>query len=142
MQTFLPYSDFKKSSKILDYKRLGKQRVEAMQIYKALTEEDYGWAHHPAVKMWKGYEKALLQYGLIMCREWIIRGYKDNLSSWFIQQIYKHKERMKYPPWLGNELFHRSHQSNLLRKDRKFYRKHFIGVPSNLPYEWNMKSNQ
>jgi len=30
MQTFLPYADFKLSTRVLDYKRLGKQRVEAM----------------------------------------------------------------------------------------------------------------
>ena len=32
MQTFLPYPDMIKSAKALDYKRLGKQRVEAKQI--------------------------------------------------------------------------------------------------------------
>ena len=43
MQTFLPYPDFKKSAKCLDYKRLGKQRCESWQIYLALTKENYGW---------------------------------------------------------------------------------------------------
>ena len=28
MQTFLPYKDFGKTAKCLDYRRLGKQRVE------------------------------------------------------------------------------------------------------------------
>ena len=32
VNTFLPYSDFKRCAKVLDYKRLGKQRVEAKQI--------------------------------------------------------------------------------------------------------------
>ena len=32
MQTFLPYPDFVKSAQCLDYRRLGKQRVEAKQI--------------------------------------------------------------------------------------------------------------
>ena len=32
MQTFLPYPDFKKSLQTLDYRRLGKQRIEAYQI--------------------------------------------------------------------------------------------------------------
>jgi hypothetical protein len=36
MQTFLPYPDFKKSIKALDYRRLGKQRVEAYQIIRTL----------------------------------------------------------------------------------------------------------
>ena len=33
MQTFLPYSNFKKSAKCLDRQRLGKQRVEALKNY-------------------------------------------------------------------------------------------------------------
>ncbi len=37
MQTFLPYSDFRKSLESLDNKRLGKQRVEAYQIISAIT---------------------------------------------------------------------------------------------------------
>ena len=36
MQTFLPYPDFKKSASCLDYKRLGKQRVEGLQILNAI----------------------------------------------------------------------------------------------------------
>ena len=36
MQTFLPYPDFAESAKVLDNKRLGKQRVECLQIMKAL----------------------------------------------------------------------------------------------------------
>ena len=36
MQTFLPFADFSKSAACLDDKRLGKQRVECLQILKAL----------------------------------------------------------------------------------------------------------
>jgi Pyrimidine dimer DNA glycosylase len=32
MQTFTPYSDFEESLRALDLKRLGKQRVEVIQI--------------------------------------------------------------------------------------------------------------
>ena len=32
MQTFLPYESFEDTAKVLDYRRLGKQRVEGMQI--------------------------------------------------------------------------------------------------------------
>ena len=38
MQTFLPYKSFVKSLNCLDNKRLGKQRVEAMQILNAITQ--------------------------------------------------------------------------------------------------------
>ena len=39
MQTFLPYQNFIKSAKCLDYKRLGKQRVEALQIHNIISGE-------------------------------------------------------------------------------------------------------
>lgn len=41
MQTFLPFSDFKKSAESLDYRRLGKQRVECLQILAALADGPY-----------------------------------------------------------------------------------------------------
>lgn len=36
MQTFLPYEDFNQSTAVLDRQRLGKQRVEALQLLKAI----------------------------------------------------------------------------------------------------------
>lgn len=64
MQTFLPYADFSGSAAALDPRRLGKQRVEAIQVLRGLTVPGYGWRHHPAVRMWAGYEEALVRYGL------------------------------------------------------------------------------
>ena len=58
------------SVKCLDYRRLGKQRVEAMQILKALGNPSYGWQNHPAVKMWRGYEEALKFYMNMCILEW------------------------------------------------------------------------
>ncbi len=54
MQTFLPDPDFTVSAQLLDTRRLGKQRVEALQVLRALTRESYGWKSHPAVLMWGG----------------------------------------------------------------------------------------
>ena len=53
MQTFLPFPDYIQSARALDYKRLGKQRVEALQILNTLTGRSEGWSQHPAVKMWR-----------------------------------------------------------------------------------------
>jgi hypothetical protein len=64
MQTFLPYASFSESAKALDYKRLGKQRVECRQILRAL-EHGGGWANHPATRLWRGYETALKAYSLL-----------------------------------------------------------------------------
>ena len=40
------------------------------------------------------------------------------------------------PRWLGDEAFHLSHRSNLVRKDPEFYRLRFGDVPDDLPYVW------
>lgn len=43
---------------------------------------------------------------------------------------------VEYPPWIGREDFHRSHQSNLLRKDKDYYGRFNWSVPDDLPYVW------
>jgi len=139
MQTFLPYKSFIKSAQCLDYKRLGKQRVETWQIYLALTQENYGWKNHPIVKMWKGYENALLWYGVFICREWIERGYKDTLYEKFMDIICNNKiipNKIIYPSWLGNKKFHSAMRSNLLRKDKKYYSQFGWKEKDNLSYYW------
>lgn len=132
MQTFLPYVNFRKSARVLDRKRLGKQRVEAYQILNVITGKSVGWKNHPAVKMWVGYEEALRWYGDEVCREWIRRGYKDSLLEKFDFK----NNCSRLPPWLGNEKFHISHRSNLLRKFPDHYRKFWPKLTSELPYYW------
>ena len=134
MQTFLPYSSFEQSASVLDRQRLGKQRVEAAQLIRGLLGTG-GWKNHPASKMWKGYERALAQYGLAVCDEWISRGYSDSQETLFRQWISELPDT-GLPYWIGSESFHRSHQSNLVRKLPEHYRKFFPDVPDDLPYEW------
>lgn len=43
------------------------------------------------------------------------------------------------PPWLGDEPFHRSHRSSLLRKDPAHYGPLFPGVPDDLEYVWPVR---
>lgn len=148
MQTFLPYNgNFSESAKVLDNKRLGKQRVETMQLLMILLGEPTksgktrgrGWVNHPACLMWKGYERALAAYGKAMCEEWIARGFKDSLLPYFKQRLGKGK--IKYPPWYGQDNFHASHRSNLLRKDKIFYGPLGWHEPDNLEYVWPTKEN-
>ena len=47
MQTFMTHYDYKVIAKELDYKRLGKQRVEGMQTYNQITTGKGGFPHHP-----------------------------------------------------------------------------------------------
>src|SRR5574337_1535503 len=134
MQTFLPYADFEKSAAILDRKRLGKQRVEAMMVLDMLTDPDKQsrWRNHPCVRMWAGYEWALAEYIHAMCDEWIRRGYTDNIKI----RIEMPPHQTIMPHWIGNRWFHRSHQSNLLRKDPVYYGQFFKNVEPDLPYLW------
>ena len=88
MHTFLPCPGFADSARMLDARRLGKQRVETIQVLRALTVAGYGWRHHPAAAMWAG------------------------------------------------PVFHRSHQSALIRKDPGHYRRHCPDVPDDLPCVW------
>lgn len=110
MQTFLPYPSFKKSAEALDYQRLGKQRVEAKQILDALYGIKAGWANHPAVKMWRGYEGALTAYYNCCIQEWIKRGYKNNMRRCLITM-----DDIVLPPWFGGKI-HKSHRLALKYK--------------------------
>lgn len=145
MQTFLPYESYELSAKVLDNRRLGKQRVETMQIMLALVDRK-GWIHHPATKMWQGYEFSLLYYQYAMCWEWhMVRGFEDSCLRttaeifWNYQHLLGNYvlDLVNIPPWwLGDESFHLSHQSNLVRKDPKHYSKIFPDVPVDLGYVW------
>ena len=130
MQTFLPYADFKDSAQCLDNKRLGKQRVEALQILKAIYIPDYGWRHHPCVKMWKDYPYALQIYMNACIDEWVDRGFKNTMAKAKIDSF------TELPPWIGNKLLHDTHKSNLLRKDINFYVQYNWSVPMDLQYYW------
>lgn len=95
MQTFLPYPDFDDSARVLDYRRLGKQRVEARQILRAISGSTYGWQSHLAVRMWRGYQHNM--------------GYFDVPENYSV------------PLWLGHPAFHYSHRSMLFQKSPRDY---------------------
>jgi hypothetical protein len=148
MQTFLPYPDFTATAAVLDPLRLGKQRVETLQVLRALTVPGYGWRHHPAVKMWAGYEEALVRYGLEMCRHWCSLGRADTCADTMSTELAQLRGTPEIraqpelaaagelPPWLGDERLHLSHRSALLRKDPGFYRPVFGDEPDDLDYVW------
>jgi hypothetical protein len=151
MQTFLPYADFDRSARVLDVKRLGKQRVEAIQVVRAVTWSGYGWAHHPAALMWRGYEEALGRYGLTCCEVWTELGFGDTCAATIatdlraagVDTIRTQAELAAagaLPPWLGDEAVHRSHRSALVRKDPERYGPLFPDTPGDLPYRWPVRS--
>jgi hypothetical protein len=141
MQTFLPYSDFGWSASVLDNKRLGKQRVENLQIMKALTLPEYGWKNHPAVKMWRNHVSDLYRYQVAICAEWTeVRGFKDTClvkTKDIMLAADMGLENDDEPAWLGLTELHRSHRSNLVRKNPAFYAPRFeVDLPDNLDYVW------
>ena len=150
MQTFLPYADFERTARVLDVKRLGKQRVECIQVLRGLTRSDYGWRHHPAVLMWRGHEEALGRYSFTCCEVWGELGFADTCAATIGLDlrdagvtVVRPQEELAdagaLPPWLGDPAFHRSHQSALVRKDPEHYRRLFPDVPDDLEYVWPVR---
>ena len=144
MQTFLPVADFAESARLLDSPRLGKQRVETLQVLRALELPDYGWANHPVVTMWRGHTAGLVVYGLAMVRAWRERGFADSTAT-LIAEFAPDAATLTQaeaahagllPSWVGNEELHRSHRSNLRAKDPEFYGPLFPDDPTDLPYTW------
>ena len=146
MQTFLPLAGFRRSARVLDNRRLGKQRVECKQILRALDVKvglhsafSIGWRHHPAVLMWRDYPYSLCCYAIAVCDEWIGRGFRDSLLPQFEEaasRLYEAGCHTNRPSWLGGHDFHASHRSNLLRKDPVFYGQFGWAEPHDLPYVW------
>lgn len=133
MITFLPVSGFYQSSRILDYRRLGKQRVECYQLIRGIEQLQAGtprksvpWANHPAFKMWENDLDALKYYSNWMILEWIARGYKNNLPLYTTGLVDK----------IFPEKVYASHRSNLLRKDPVYYGRFGWTEPNNIPYVW------
>lgn len=121
VNTFLVSDDYSETAKILDYKRLGKQRVEAMQIINILeNKRNKGWINHPATKMWKGYVNELKKYTNEMIKEWIRRGYKNTM------ELYDTELEETTKPWFVScKILHYSHMASLMRKDRTYYKPFF-----------------
>lgn len=161
MQTFLPYPDFAECARVLDDKRLGKQRVECVDILRAMQPPDVcpmcqgnktidiswtkspqqknvqcprcratgiierAWRNHPATRMWRGYEGALIVYLECCVAEWTRRGGED--TRWAeVLKLYPDKVRARFtapvPPWHRDERLHSSHRAALLYKNPDHYK--------------------
>lgn len=132
MQTFLPSPDFAESARALDDRRLGKQRVEVLQIVRALTVPGYAWRNHPAVLMWAGHEEALEAYLHAVCDEWGRRGHADSCRATVRAELAGRglppprtqaelAAAGALPAWVGDDAVHRSHRAALAAKDPERY---------------------
>lgn len=141
MQTFVPYgANFLANAQCLDNKRLGKQRVECLQILNALTDPSAkGWRNHPATRMWEGHIPALVLYGNAMCKEWTRKGYKDTCADKMFQRAADMGIDLTFPvlpSWLWDYEVMESHRSNLVRKLPDHYGLMWPGLRDDLPYKW------
>jgi hypothetical protein len=140
MQTFIVYlRDIRKTAQVLDNKRLGKQRVEAIQIANILLGRTNrkGWRNHPAVKMWRGYETFLVKvYLKEIMDEWTGRGFKNTKCQQHYEELCTLVDnKLQRPSWL-NSRFCICHRSNLIRKKPEYYGKLWPEIPDDLEYIW------
>lgn len=145
MNTFLPFPNFRLSTHVLDARRLGKQRLECMQILRLIAGVDRTvWQHHPATRMWEDYGPALALYMHCAIEEWTQRGYVNNLLSPRTVEGTKMYEiprewatcQVDMPPWLGHERLHASHRAALLKKDPDWYAQFCWSEPGVIDYFW------
>jgi hypothetical protein len=130
MQTFLPQSNYSISARILDNKRLNKQILEGYQILNVLSGKSKtgGWRNHPAVLMWKGFERGLWDYVQAMIAEAKSRGIKTenneaNLNN--LKDICWDDWGNTIPDYFQDEnkliRIVTTHRANLFKKDPLLY---------------------
>lgn len=117
MITFLISSNFSKTAKALDKRRLNKQRIETYQLIRVLKGKSKGWENHPATKQWVGYIYALKAYHNAMMEECEKRGIKKPEKI----PIYKLPEDIEYPWFVFCKRYHNTHKASLMRKDSEYY---------------------
>lgn len=123
VNTFVVADTPEECARLLDKLRLGKQRVEGMQIIDVLTSLENGikvknnaYVNHTATKMWSGYIPALKYYVNCMIREWIKRGCVNTMT------IYDDEEVSDVMPWwFKTKYLQMSHQMALLKKEYEYY---------------------
>ena len=143
MQTFLPFADFRHSAEVLDSKRLGKQIIEARQIYRTLNRTTGGWRNHPAVRMWRGHQPALVMYTERMNNEWHDRYGRDHRAFINLIDIDVNGQvradsivGVVMPEWLGDDRLHGSHRAALLAKKPEHYEQFGWVDEAKLDYWW------
>lgn len=119
---------------VLDRQRLGKQRVECLQILNAIADPSKGWQNHPATRMWREHPNGLAAYAVTIIDTWIGYGYKDTCRDKVTALFAPDPDDM--PGWWGRDDVMLSHRSNLMRKMPAHYGQFYGSVPDDLPYVW------
>lgn len=147
VNTFIISTHLPDTFSLLDYKRLGKQRLEAKQLINILEKMDngedvnnIGFAKHPACLMWFGYTNALKAYFNLCVIEWISRGYKNTMELYDVDHdkfvnvecefdgistVFKGEDGdnpYEFPPFASFPPFILSHKAALIRKNPVYYK--------------------
>lgn len=131
MQIFLPYPDFKQSVECLNNIHLNSQKWNCQVMAKTFTRNDR-WASHPTFLAWKPYYESFKYYHDLVVDEWLKRGFRTIAVKYETP-----KPDKRFLPWfIGEEMFHQSHRSNLLRKDPTYASRFGWRDPDDLPYLW------
>jgi hypothetical protein len=153
MQTFLLSDNHTLTAQLLDYKRLGKQRLECTQLMDVLLRKagllndgKTGWNNHVAIDYWydeknkQNYLPALILYTDVMIAEWVKRGYNNTLeiNKWkTLVKIHPNLFNFGLPPWTTNsEKIIESHRARVLQKDENFYFAKFVEFDISVPENW------
>jgi hypothetical protein len=89
--------------------------------------------------MWSGHLVSLCDYQQAVCLEWVRRGYADTClakTAHVVASVVHDDLNPDPPSWFGDEAFHASHRSNLLRKDPEWYGQFGWTDPDDLEYVW------
>ncbi|MCS7094410.1 MAG: pyrimidine dimer DNA glycosylase [Thaumarchaeota archaeon] len=91
MQIFRPYVDWRRSADVLDDRRLGKQRVECMQVLNVILRKlgwindgRKGWLNHPIGLLYynsgKPYVRDIVGFFNACVQEWVNRGFRNSID--------------------------------------------------------------
>lgn len=95
--------------------------------------------------MWDGLPKTLSEYCLAILKEikrrnLVLQKYNE-YKKYF--ESFKDSKDIRSADFLGDEEFHISHRSNLLRKNSDHYKQFGWGdIPTDLPYKWKDFRNE
>ena len=163
VNTFITSPSLEKCAKNLDNLRLGKQRVECIQLISFIENtNNKGFKNHPVLIMWKEHVTALKVYCNFMIREFIARGFENTIPIYeldetkivFYDNIFNEetglteiikpqieKDSIVFPIWFNWNPLILTHQASLLKKNNNYYSKIFEHNPKffKLGYLWMNK---
>jgi len=170
MQTFYPEITFKDCARVLDNKRLGKQRVECKQILEALSYGPTSTKCYDCDRIYRLYLGSMCPWCFNPHWDWneqvktpwynhpATQMWKGNINGlarygqimceeWisrgFKDSLLPFSKRYAedtLPFWYGDPEMIMAHRSNLIRKEPNHYQKLWPDVPDNLPYKWPVES--